>query len=346
LYYDVFDPNNPSDSETNLYGILFLEDIEPISNSAGRIPSFKKYKPDPLTKLNGNSYGLKVNIKFDTDIENTGVELAVNDYSSFSLSMFMDAANVLQEASRTLNDQTVEMINLATRVTDLEGLVVNMDDNTTINSRLTALEEAMVANQSLFRNTQDILGLIERNYTMMQNILEGRTDIKLSYDLDFVKSGDGIYVDRSIPNRASLNNTIQNYTIPDNKGYIFSINPSVGNTVTLGQYTNYFKHTNFGLSITLDSDLVIKIDDSTNRWKRGQSLRLVFDDQLILNGNNLLIYTDTAGNYPLSAPSGTGYSVLVGGFTDNIFNMSDNKPIFDIICIDEKNLVFEIDQIR
>ena len=346
LYYDVFDPNNPAEAETNLYGILFLEDIEPISNSAGRIPAFKKYKPDPLTKLNGNSYGLKVNIKFDTDIENTGVELAVNDYSSFSLSMFMDAANVLQEASRTLNDQTVEMINLANRVTDLEGLVVNMDDNTTINSRLTGLEDAMVANQALFRNTQDILGLIERNYVMMQNILEGRTDIKLSYDLDFVKSGDGVIVDRSVPNRATLNNTIQNYNIPDNRGYSFTINTAAGNTLTLGQYTNYFKHTNFGLPITLDTDLVIKIDDSTVKWKRGQSLRIVFDDQLILNGNNLLVYTDSMGNYPLSAPSGTSYSVLVGGFTDNSFSNSNNQPIFDIICIDEKNLVFEIDQIR
>jgi len=98
LYYDVYDPNNPADSETNLYGVLFLEDIEPISNSAGKIPTFKKYKPDAVTKLNGNSYGLKVNLKFDTDVDNTGVELAVNDYSSFSLSMFMDAANVLQEA--------------------------------------------------------------------------------------------------------------------------------------------------------------------------------------------------------------------------------------------------------
>jgi len=346
LYYDVYDPNNPADAETNLYGILFLEDIEPISNSAGRIPVFKKYKPDPITKLNGNSYGLKVNIKFDTDIESTGVELAVNDYSSFSLSMFMDAANVLQEAARTLNDQTTEIINLADRVNTLEGLVVTMDDNTSINARLKALEDSMVANQALFRNTQDILGLIERNYTMVKDILNGRTNIKLSYDLDLIKSGEGVNVDRSTPNRLVLNNSVQHYNLPDENGYSFTINPVSGNSLTLKPYSNYYKHSNFGLTITLTNDLIIKIDDTNSKWKKGQTFRLVFDDKIILNGNNILIYTDSTGLYPLATPSGVYYSILVGGFTQNIFSSSDNKPIFDIVCVDEKNLVFEIDQIR
>lgn len=346
LYYDVYDPNNPADAETNLYGILFLEDIEPISNSAGRIPTFKKYKPDPITKLNGNSYGLKVNIKFDTDIESTGVELAVNDYSSFSLSMFMDAANVLQEAARTLNDQTTEIISLADRVNTLEGLVVTMDDNTSINARLTALENSMVANQALFKNTQDILGLIERNYTMVKDILNGRTNIKLSYDLDLIKSGEGLNVDRSTPNRLILNNNVQHYSLPDEGGYSFTINPVSGNTLMLKPFSNYYKHSNFGLTISLTNDLIIKIDDTSSKWKKGQTLRLVFDDKIILNGNNILIYTDSTGLYPLATPSGVYYSILVGGFTQNIFNSSDNKPIFDIVCVDEKNLVFEIDQIR
>jgi hypothetical protein len=344
LYYDVYDPNNPADTETNLYGILFLEDIVPISNGAGRIPPFKKYKPDPITKLNGNSYGIKINIKFDTDIANTGVELAVNDYSSFSLSMFMDAANVLQEASRTLNDQTTEIIGLANRVTNLEDLVVTTDDNATLSARITALEDAMVANQALFKNTQDILGLIERNYTLMQEILNGNTDINLSYNLDLIKSGDGINVDRSIPNRLVLNNSVQTYDVNDN--YNFNINPISGNTLSLNMFSNYYKHTNFGLTITLSNDVVIKIDDTNNKWQKGQTFRLVFDDKIVLNGNNILIYTDVNGAYPLSSPSGVAYGVLIGGFTENIFNSSSNKPIFDIVCVDEKKLVFEIDQIR
>jgi hypothetical protein len=346
LYYDVYDPNNPADAETNLYGILFLEDIEPISNSAGRIPTFKKYKPDPITKLNGNSYGLKINLKFDTDVDSTGVELAVNDYSSFSLSMFMDAANVLQEASRTLNDQSLEMINVASRVTVLEDLVVTMDDNTSIGARLTSLENAMVANQALFKNTQDILGLIERNYSLTNDLLNGRTNIKLSYDLDLIKSGEGINVDRSVQNRLILNNTVQHYNISEDTNYNFTINETSGNTLVLNPFNNYYKHSNFGLTITLTNDVIIRIDDTNSQWKKGQTIRLVFDDKIVLAGNNILMYTDTKGIYPLSSPSGVAYSKLVGGFTQSIFDSAGNKPIFDIVCVDEKNLAFEIDQIR
>ena len=346
LYYDVYDPNNPSDSATNLYGILFLDDVRPISNSAAELPRFAKHKPDPITKLNGNSYGLKVNIKFDTDIENTGVELSVNDYSSFSLSMFMDAANVLQEASRTLNDQTVQVIDLSTRVTDLEGLVLTSNTSTDLNGRITALESAMTANQALFKNTQDILGLIERNYILINNLLNNKTDITVSYNLDLIKSGDGILVDRSTPNRLALNNTVQGYNLPDTSSYNFSLNSVSGNILALNQYNNYYKYKNYGLTITLVNDLIIKIDDTNNQWKRGQSFRLIFDDKVLLNGNNLLIYTDAKGLYPIGAPSGVSYGVLVGGFTQNIFDSSNDQPIFDIVCVDEKNLVFEIDQIR
>ncbi len=346
LYYDVYDPNNPSDTQTNLYGVLFLEDIEPISNSAGQIPVFKKYKPDNVTKLNGNSYGIKINIKFDTDIDNTGVELSVNDYSSFSLSMFMDAANVLQDAAGVLNNQTTQFVDIANRVSSLEGLVVTMDDNTSLSARLSALEEAMTANQALFTNTQDILGLIERNYSIMNSIIKGSTNIKISYDLDLLKSGNGIFVDRSIQNKLILNNTVQNYSLSPTYNYSFTLNQSSGNILHLNAYSTYYKHKNFGLTITLANDLVLKIDDTDNKWQQGQTLRLVFDDPVILNGNNILIYTDSKGLYPLASPSGTSYSILVGGFTDSIFLAASNKPIFDIICVDAVNLVFEIDQIR
>ena len=346
LYYDVYDPNNPSDSETNLYGILFLEDIQPITNSAGQIPPFAKYIPDNITKLNGNSYGLKINLKFDTDVDNTGVELAINDYSSFSLSMFMDAVNVLQDASGVLNDQSTQFVSLANRVASLEDVVVTMDRNTSLNTRISALENAMTINQSLFTNTQDILGLIERNYNIMNTILSGSTNITMSYNLDLLKSGKGILIDRSVQNKLIVNNINQNFNLSPLYPYNFTINPTSGNILNLSTFSTYYKHKNFGLSITLTNDLVLKINDIDNQWQLGQTFRLVFDDPIILNGNNILIYTDAKGLYPLASPSGTSYSILVGGFTDAIFAKANNTPIFDIICVDAVNLSFEIDQIR
>ena len=346
LYYDVYDPNNLADSATNLYGVLFLNDVTAISNDGAELPEFDKYMPDQITHLNGNSYGLKINIKFDTDVDNTGVELSVNDYSSFSMSMFMDAANVLQEAASTLNDQTTQIINLASRVSTLEGLVFTTNTAAGITSRVSTLENAMVTNQALFTNTQDILGLIESNTNLINSILNNQTNIAVSYNLDLIKSGNGIYVDRSTPNRLGINNTNQNYDLIDTSSYSFSLNIVSGNTLLLNQFGNYYKHKNFGLTITLINDIIIKIDDTNNQWQRGQTFRLVFSDKVLLNGNNLLIYTDSKGLYPLSSPSGVSFGILVGGFTQGVFDSSSNEPIFDIVCVDEKNLIFEIDQIR
>lgn len=344
VYYDVYDPNNPTDSETNLYGILFLNDPEPVSTNAAKLPTFKKFKPDPITKLNGNSYGFKINLKFDTDVESTGVEQAINDYSSFSLSIFMDAATVLQDAAKNLNDRTLQIANMQNEINYLKDLIINTDDSTEIKARLDVVEASLQANQALFDNTQDILSLIENNSDMIDNILQNQTSINMSYNLDLLKDGDGTSVDRSTPNILKVNVTQQDYNISNNS--LFTINPVAGNTIPLSIYTNYLKHKNNGISITANNDIVIKIDDSINKWKKGQVLRLVIGDDIDLGNYSLVILTDSLGEYPNSAPSGVPYSSVVAGFLNTQFSGSGYKPIFDIVCIDDKNLIFEVDQIK
>jgi len=344
VYYDVYDPNNPTDSETNLYGILFLNDPEPISTNAAKLPSFKKFKPDPITKLNGNSYGFKINLKFDTDVESTGVEQAINDYSSFSLSIFMDAATVLQDAAKNLNDRTLQIAAMQEEINYLKDLIINTDDSTEIKARLDVVEASLQANQALFDNTQDILSLIENNSDMINDILQNQTSINMSYNLDLLKDGDGTSVDRSTPNILKVNVTQQDYNISGNS--LFTINPVAGNTVPLSIYTNYLKHKNNGISITANNDIVIKIDDSINKWQKGQVLRLVIGDEIDLGNYSLVILTDALGEFPKDAPSGVPYSSVVAGFLNVQFSGSGYKPIFDIVCIDAKNLIFEVDQIK
>ena len=344
VYYDVYDPNNPNDSETNLYGILFLNDPEPVSTNAAKLPNFKKFKPDPITKLNGNSYGFKINLKFDTDVESTGVEQAINDYSSFSLSIFMDAATVLQDAAKNLNDRTLEIMAMQDQISALTDLIINTDDSTDIKLRLDVVEKSLQANQALFDNTQDILSLIEKNSDTINDILQNQTSVNMSYNLDLLKDGDGTTVDRTTPNILRVDVTQQDYNIGNNS--LFTINPVAGNTIPLQIYTNYIKHKNNGLSITANNDVVIKIDDTTNKWKKGQTLRLVIGDDVDLGNYSLVILTDALGEYPKDTPSGVPYSTVVAGFINSQFQSSSYKPIFDIVCIDDKNLIFEVDQIK
>jgi hypothetical protein len=189
------------------------------------------------------------------------------------------------------------------------------------------------------------MGLIERNYAMINSILQGTTNIAMSYDLDLIKQGKGISVDRSVPNRITVNNTVQNYSL-DPSSYQFSINPVGITTLPLRHYTTYYKHRNSGLTISATNDIIIRIDDTLVKWSLGQTMRLVIDDPIILSTNSIFIYTDTTGLYPLSNPSAMPYNILIGGFTQSSFVNSNNKPMFDIVCVDEKNLIFEIDQVR
>jgi hypothetical protein len=233
---------------------------------------------------------------------------------------------------------------LQNEVAALKDLIINTDDSEEIKQRLTTVENSLQANQALFENTQDILSLIEKNSDSIQDILQNQTSITMSYNLDLLKDGDGTTVDRSVPNILRVDVTQQDYNISNNS--LFTINPAAGNTIPLEIYTNYLKHKNNGLSITATNDIVLRIDDSLAKWKKGQVLRLVIGDDIDLGNYSLVILTDALGEYPKGTPSGVPYSTVVAGFTNSSFSSSSYKPIFDIVCIDDINLIFEVDQIK
>ena len=343
LYYDVFDPADETDSATNLYGVLFLDDV---NSEAGDefIPRFKKYKPNPVTKLNGNSYGFKINLKFDTDVDQTGVEQAINDYSSFSLSMFMDAMNVLQDASGTINDTASQFIFLEERVTNLEDVVLTTPQNANLEARVDSLEGSFAANQALFDNTSAVMGLINNNYDLIRSVINNETSVEISYDLDLVKQGEGIQVDRSIPNELTIRNINQDYNVGANLG-AGTLTQTGSNVIDLISFSNYYKHINSGIPITLTGDLNIRINDSNVSWKAGQKFRLSFGDRIYPSAFFVNVLTDANGIYPITSPSGSPYSKNIISLDDDFFSGYDYLPVIEIICIDDQNLVFQVDAV-
>lgn len=343
IYYDVYDPADPTNSATNLYGVLFLDDV--VSSSGDTfIPRFSKYRPNPVTKLNGNSYGFKINIKFDTDIDQTGVEQAINDYSPFSLSMFMDAMNVLQDASSTLNNTAVQFINLSNRVTDLENVTLSASTSANLDRRITDLESSYAANQALFNNTSAIMQLINQNYDLVRAIINNQTSVQISYNLDLFKQGLGIELDRSIPNEVQVNNSNQDFNIGSNYG-LGTLTQNGLNEISLLNFSNYFKHVNNGIPLTLTGDMTIRLADDVVNWKSGQRFRLAFGDEIFLGDYFIKILTNSQGKYPLNAPSGVPYSTIVISLTDEIFAEHSHMPVFDIVCIDPVKLLFQVDEV-
>jgi hypothetical protein len=343
IYYDVYDPATPSDRATNLYGILFLDEV---NSSSGDIfiPRTQKKRPSAVTGLNGNSFGFKINLKFDSDIDQTGVEQAINDYSPFGLSMFMDAMNVLQDSSSTLNKSASQFIDLSSRVTNLENIALTTETSVNFNARISGIEESLAANQALFNNTQSILNLINQNYDLTRSILNNETSVEVSYNLNTINQGLGIGVDRSVENLVTINNTTQGFNIGQNKGY--NILTQTGqNVIELLNFSNYFKHINNGIDINLTGDMTIRIDDTNVKWKNGQRFRISFGDRVYPQSSIITIVTDSQGLYPLSSPSGGIYSTTIIVLDDTIFSEWGYKPVFDIVCIDDQNLIFQVDAI-
>lgn len=338
IYYDVYDPNNREDFATNLYGILFLENVEQISTEFG-IPRFQKFKPNVVTKLNGNSYGFKINLKFDTSVDNAGVEKAINDYSTFSMELFVDSMNVLQQAAQTLNDNIKSIQDIYVRLAEIEDLVMNTEQYAELDLRISTLEDSFLQNQALFNNTNDVMSLIEQNANDINSILQGQTSIEMSYNIDAVKKGDGTDIDRSVPNQIKINNTVQSYTISDTLPYQGDI--STGVIVPLQKYTNYYRHYASGLTIQATGDIVFRINDTAVRWSRGQTFRLVVEDILDMVSYNLIIRTDADNKLGNGA-----YGVVVATMSGLEFDSAGDRPIFDITCVDPVNLVFVVDQIR
>lgn len=342
IYYDTYDANDlndagePNSFTTNLYGVMFLDKIE----QAGlefEIPYITKYKPDPLNKTNGNSFSYKMNLKLDTSIENVLVEKSINDYSTFSLDLFTDVLTEFKRIQTRLNDKLLEIQQITQEVEELKDLMINSEDINELNIRIENLETSIIENQAVFNNTGEIMRMIENVNDKVVDITNGDANLEVTYNTDVLKAGDGMLLDKRIPNRVKLENINQTYNISNNS----IINIFDNNVIELGKYANYVRHENNDDIIILIRDLEVFIDDTKIPWKKGQTFRLVIEDEINPDIYDIKIKTDAINK------AGNGvYGTTIGVLNDLDFTPSGNRPIFEIICINADTLEFKIDKIR
>jgi hypothetical protein len=175
-----------------------------------------------------------------------------------------------------------------------------------------------------------------------QDGLNNNTSVEISYNLDLLKQGNGILLDRSVPNEVTVKNSNQTFNVGDNLGK-GTLTQSGLNELVLIDFSNYFKHVNNGNPLTLTGDLTIRLKDSLVNWKTGQRYRISFGDEVYPGVFNINILTNSLGKYPLANPTNVGYSTNIITLDDAIFASQDYLPVFDIVCIDEKTLKFQVD---
>jgi hypothetical protein len=356
VYYDTYSASNPQNNATNLYGILVLDDY--VNQGAGYsyLKRFDKFKPNKVTRLNGNSYGLKLNLKFDTSVDNAAIETIINDYNTFSMDLFIDASTRMQEAADMFLEQELKIIEIRSRLNQLEQYYFSQDDLDQVAQRISSLETALNNAKLAFASSTTLLDLINQNADNINQILSGALSVNLTYNTDVLKNGDGVILDKSVPNQVKVNNRVQSYFTFNlckntsaflqtgfGNGQTFT-NVADNNILVLGKFGNYFRQQNTNPNPitgveTLGDTLYINVEDKAVRWKNGQTMRIVFDGPIDSAGYNIVIRTDSENVYGNGA-----YGKTIAIISSPM--LISNKPIFEVICTDENAYNFNVDIIR
>jgi hypothetical protein len=350
IYYDLYDPADGTVFATNLFGVLFLDNVDPLSTGGGYIPRFTKYKPNSFTGDNGNSYAFRINLKFDVNAQDTAVETSINDYNPYSLQLYMDALNAMVSSYDIMNQNNDLVIDLSNQVSELKSLIYTSADATEIEERLTSIETMIEDNKVIFTNNQNLLDLIQRNYEEITNIYKNFTSVKMSYNIDLLTSGQGIFLDKSSAGSVKIVNSAQLFNLGAKPivsiATDFTANPTSYSYIDkLVEKTNYIKITDGSPSAPyiVDRDIILYINDSDFAWEKGQTYRVAFKYGIDLsntNGNfNFIVYTDANDKLNTGFP----YSAEAAYVTYLDFEAKGNSPIIEIICIDPATYQFSVD---
>jgi hypothetical protein len=353
VYYDLYSESVPANRSTNLYGILILDDIQDAFGPGTKIHEQIKYKPNEVTGLNGNAYSLKLNLKFNSSLDNVGVETSINDFTTFSMDLFMDTTTALENATQLLLEANTRYSSIVNRLEEIEGLVLNSSDSEELKERLTTIESSFEDASIQLQDSRSLLDLITKAHDKINRLVDGTVPVELQYNTDVIFNGMGTQVDKTISNKIKINNTVYGYSL--NEAWLYNMAASslavkLSNTqqfdanvngqgadkyaiwAKLEEYTNRLSLTNL-LSSDPNSDLNIYIDDTSTSWKIGQTFKIAFDT-IDMQGNNIKIYSDKMNSF----------NKLVAEI--DVSQLLTNKPYIEVTCVDPTTYLFEADILR
>lgn len=349
VYYDLYSSSVPANRSTNLYGILILDDITDAYGPGSKIHEQIKFKPNEVTGLNGNAYSLKLNLKFNSSLDNVGVETSVNDFTTFSMDLFMDTTTALENATDLLLQANNRYSAIAERLTNLENIILGTAQASQLEARIKELEDDFTASSLQLQDSDALLTLINNAHGKINQLIDGTIPVELQYNTDVIFAGKGTTVDKSVAGKIKVNNEVEGYVVSDlfkwdiASGIVTGALTSTslfdnsqanqyGVWAKLNLYTNRLSLNNILNNESLNSSLDIYIDDSTNGWKKGQVFKIAIDT-IDINGNNIKVLTNKSGGWQNIADIDPSQLITT-------------KPYIELVCIDPINYVFEVDILR
>lgn len=350
VYYDIYSKSNIVNRSTNLYGIILLDNFKDDPATSGwYIPELTKYKPNDVTGLNGNAFALKLNVKFNSSLDNIGLESNINDYSTFSMDIFLDTTTALENAARLMVEANNRYAAIVDRLAQVEDILMTSNQAIDFGTRIADLELALENATLNFATSTSIIDMITSVNARLNQVISGSIPTEVQYNTDVLVNGNGIKIDKTNPTNIKISNDNNGYTLNDifdydiiggttgnllNAANQFNLNltASTGMITRIRPFDNLLRiNTNTGV---LTGDLNIYLDDSINTWKKGQVVKLSFKDVLPSLGTyKINIYTDKNAGW-----------ILKGSLETS--NILSQKPYAEFICVDEINKAFELEIIR
>lgn len=350
VYYDIYSKSNIVNRSTNLYGIILLDNFKDDPATSGwYIPELTKYKPNDVTGLNGNAFALKLNVKFNSSLDNIGLESNINDYSTFSMDIFLDTTTALENAARLMVEANNRYAAIVDRLAQVEDILMTSNQAIDFGTRIADLELALENAALNFATSTSIIDMITSVNARLNQVISGSIPTEVQYNTDVLVNGNGIKIDKTNPTNIKISNDNNGYTLNDifdydiiggttgnllNAANQFNLNltASTGMITRIRPFDNLLRiNTNSGV---LTGDLNIYLDDSINTWKKGQVVKLSFKDVLPSLGTyKINIYTDKNAGW-----------ILKGSLETS--NILSQKPYAEFICVDEINKAFELEIIR
>jgi hypothetical protein len=350
VYYDVYSKSNPGNRTTNLYGVILLDNFKNDPNSTGwYLPELSKYKPNEVTGLNGNAFALKLNVKFNSSLDNVGIETNINDFTTFSMDLFFDTTSSLENAAKILAEASHRFNIMSNRLDELENLMMTSVDQSSISAKVIALEKSIEDASLNFKNAGSILDIISKTNDRLNQVINGKIPTSIQYNTDVISAGNGILIDKSNPQKIKIQNVNNGYSL--NQIHIYDLvsegvevkidkdlawNPQEADVK--GIWTRIKRYDNLIRVYTEDEDFVrdldIYLDDSVIPVKVGQVIKLTFKTSIDhMDSNKINIFVGKKGNWKLTN-------------TINETDLLSNKPYIELVCVDEINKTFELEIIR
>lgn len=327
VYYDTYSIDNPSDSVTNLYGVLFVDDFKLDGNNA-KIGTLTKIQQDNLINQQGNGIGFRLNFKFDVSSNTVDrkVEVSVNDYNTFSMQMFMEAMNTVSAMNRNYEALLQYNQKLIEQNRSLQDIIrtLNIPEYRAMIEHYRALPISSNSDSGL----NDIVSKLSKK---VNEILAGKTSVEIVNNLS-VNATSGIEATLT-DGILTLNNTRQRYsTIHQIDFDVISKNNSIHNTIQLGISDTLVIHSSEFDQKIASNHLTIRIDDSVNSWSIGQTVTIVFDKPVDFGSFGVMLYTDARN----ISQEQSEYSKVVGIIPE----VKSKNPIIEVTCVNPSQYKF------